>query len=194
MILVNRNVRAGEVTVSQYDDFVRGYGHIDYVMIASAMKAGNYYCISYARDEELFDGPKIVSPQRSYQNTFCFNDVPWYASADVYYITPKEPNISLKYVLALINSRLYFLWLYFKGKRKGEMLELYQKPLSEIPIKHISPDKQKPFIRLVDRILAAKARDASADVSGLEREIDELVYALYGLTREEIKLVEGATK
>ena len=44
----------------------------------------------------------------------------------------------------------------------------------------------------VDRILAAKQRDAEADVSALEREIDELVYALYGLTPEEIKTVEGA--
>ena len=46
--------------------------------------------------------------------------------------------------------------------------------------------------RLAARILAAKQRDAGADVSALEREIDELVYALYGLTPEEIQLVEGA--
>jgi len=46
----------------------------------------------------------------------------------------------------------------------------------------------------VDRILAAKARDAGADVSAWEREIDQLVYALYGLTPEEIKIVEGAAK
>jgi len=39
-----------------------------------------------------------------------------------------------------------------------------------------------------------KAQDASADVSALEREIDELVYALYALTPEEIKLVQGAAK
>ncbi len=45
-----------------------------------------------------------------------------------------------------------------------------------------------------DRILAAKQRDASADTSALEREIDELVYALYGLTPEEIKIVEDAGK
>ena len=45
-----------------------------------------------------------------------------------------------------------------------------------------------------DRILAAKQRDAKADVSALERELDELVYALYGLTPEEIKIVEGAGK
>ena len=49
-------------------------------------------------------------------------------------------------------------------------------------------------MRLGDRILAAKQRDAGADVSGLEGEIDQLVYALYGLTAEEIKIVEGAAK
>ncbi|MCX6913583.1 MAG: hypothetical protein WCK27_27560 [Verrucomicrobiota bacterium] len=48
--------------------------------------------------------------------------------------------------------------------------------------------------RLVDRILAAKQRDAKADTSVLEREEDELVYALYGLTPKEIKLVEDATQ
>jgi hypothetical protein len=46
--------------------------------------------------------------------------------------------------------------------------------------------------QLGGRILAAKAK-AAADTSKLERELDELVYALYGLTPEEIKIVEGAT-
>ena len=38
-----------------------------------------------------------------------------------------------------------------------------------------------------------KRIDAGADTSALEREIDELVYALYGLTPEEIKIVEEST-
>ncbi|MDE3098208.1 MAG: hypothetical protein KGJ88_01920 [Verrucomicrobiota bacterium] len=62
------------------------------------------------------------------------------------------------------------------------------------PMLAVSPEKQRPVERLVDRILAAKAKDAGADASGLEREIDELVYALYGLTPEEIKIVEGGAK
>ena len=45
-----------------------------------------------------------------------------------------------------------------------------------------------------DRILAAKQRDSGADVSALERELDELVYALYGLTPEEKALVQSAAK
>jgi hypothetical protein len=44
---------------------------------------------------------------------------------------------------------------------------------------------------LVDRILAAKKTDPTADTSALEAEIDQLVYKLYGLTDEEIAVVEG---
>lgn len=53
---------------------------------------------------------------------------------------------------------------------------------------------QAPIVALVDRILAAKQRDARADTSAMEQEIDRHVYALYGLTPEEIKIVEDAGK
>ncbi len=162
--------------------------------LSKASNLGAWWALSSARKDFDFSTPKIVSPQRSYANTFGYNEVPWYASADVYYITPKDPYVSLKYVLALLNSRLYFLWLYFKGKRKGEMLELYQKPLSDIPIKRIAPDEQKPFIKLVDRILVAKRQNPGADTTALEQEIDDLVYRLYGLTEAEKKIVEENTR
>ncbi len=42
-----------------------------------------------------------------------------------------------------------------------------------------------------ERMLAAKRANPQADTSPLEREIDELVYQLYGLTEEEIEIVEG---
>ena len=45
--------------------------------------------------------------------------------------------------------------------------------------------------KFVDRILEAKQAEAAADTSVLEREIDERVYRLYGLTAEEIGVVEG---
>jgi adenine-specific DNA-methyltransferase len=46
-------------------------------------------------------------------------------------------------------------------------------------------------VNLVDNILAAKRADPSADTSAWEREIDQLVYRLYGLTPEAIKIVKG---
>ena len=110
----------------------------------------------------------------------------------MYFITNPKPKVSLKFVLALLNSKLYFAWLYYKGKRKGEMMELYQKPLSEIPIKLITPQEQIPFVALVDKILEAKQRNIEADTSALEGKIDKLVYGLYGLKSAEITHVENA--
>lgn len=55
-------------------------------------------------------------------------------------------------------------------------------------------EQQRPIIQLVVKILAAKQRDAEADVSALELEIDKLVYALYALTPEEIQIVENVTQ
>lgn len=137
-----------------------------------------------------FSQEKVVAPQRCRRNLFGYNDIPWYASADVYFITRKDAGFSLKYILALLNSKLYFLWLYHKGKRKGEMLELYQQPLTEIPVKRVSVKEQNPFVDIVDRILTAKKRNSEADTTTWEREIDQLVYELYGLTNEEIAIVE----
>ena len=63
--------------------------------------------------------------------------------------------------------------------------------VEEIPVPKLSAAKQRPFIRLVDRILHAKTADPTADTSAEEAEIDRLVYALYGLTPAEVAAVEG---
>ena len=148
-----------------------------------------------------FESPKILVPYRSSSNIFGYNEIPWYGLTDIYFITSQNTEIQLKYVLALLNSKLYYQWLYHKGKRKGNTLELFYGPLSEIPIKKISGYEQKPFVNLVDKILSiTKDEDylqnphKQARVKELEREIDQLVYKLYGLTEEEIRIVEGEEK
>ncbi len=165
--------------------------------LKGALKRGRWDVISLPKIAIDFKGPKIVAPQRSPRNTFGYNEIPWYASADVYFITEKDKSISLKYILALLNSSLYYLWLYHRGKRKGESLELYQAPLSEIPIKKISENEQKTFIDIIDKILSITKSDdyltnslKQAKVKEYERQIDQLVYQLYGLTEEEIRIVE----
>lgn len=158
----------------------------------------DWWQLQWPRDNEIFINPKIVVPQRSMRNTFGYNEVPWFASADVYFITKKDQEFFLKYVLALLNSSPYYLWLYHRGKRKGEALELYQNPLAEVPIKKISALEQKRYIEIVDRILEItksddyqENNDKQALVKEYEKQIDLLVYALYGLTEEEIAIVEG---
>lgn len=62
--------------------------------------------------------------------------------------------------------------------------------IEQLPIKDITEKKQIPFFNFVDQILSAKKTNPAADTSVLEKEIDQLVYQLYGLTAEEIKIVE----
>ncbi len=50
------------------------------------------------------------------------------------------------------------------------------------------------LVKLVDQILDGKKSSPTADTSALEREIDSRVYRLYGLTKEEIKIVEEGAK
>jgi len=160
-----------------------------------------WWKLQWPRKKNIFEGAKIVVPQRSPRNTFGYNDIPWYASADVYFLTRKVNDISLKYLLALLNSKPFYLWLYYRGKRKGEMLELYQTPLSEIPIKKTAETDQKQFIEIVDKILAiSKSSDflensaKKEEVKKYEKQIDQLVYKLYDLTPEEIMIVETSYK
>ena len=101
----------------------------------------------------------------------------------------KTDKVNLKYLTALLNSRLIKFWLNYKGKKQGTNFQVDAEPLSQIPLKKISLKEQEPFIELVDNILTERKRDPE-----LECEIDMLVYELYGLTAEEKKIVDEATK
>ena len=161
-----------------------------------------WFALHRPREQWVFETQaKILVPYRCKSNIFGYSTKSLYSSRDVLFITEKDTSTSLKYVLALLNSRLYYFWLYRKGKRKGETLELVWQPLSEIPIKQISRTDQKPFISIADQILTiTKDEDylsnlsKQARVKELERQIDQLVYQLYGLTPEEIAVVEGSSK
>jgi type II restriction/modification system DNA methylase subunit YeeA len=54
--------------------------------------------------------------------------------------------------------------------------------------------RNESISELVDSILSATSKDPKANVSKLERQIDQLVYQLYGLTEEEIAVVEGKSQ
>jgi hypothetical protein len=147
-----------------------------------------WYILDRPREEWIFEGEKIVAPQRSRTNAFGFNDVSWYSSADVYYIKKKSPDFNLKYILALLNSKLFFTWLFYKGKRKGDMLELYQQPLSEIPIKWTSTVEQIVFAKIAEEIICRKSQ--AKETFHLEQQIDNLVYRLYDLSWDEVRVID----
>ncbi len=95
-----------------------------------------------------------------------------------------------RYLLAILNSKLIaFLMNIWSISRRGGYLEYKVQYIEKITIKNISEKEQRPFIELVERILAERKNDN--DTTELENQIDQLVYQLYDLTEEEIKIVEG---
>lgn len=106
-------------------------------------------------------------------------------------IISKDKNFSLKYLLALLNSRLFTYYLFEQSpKRSNKSYPSFSSELiKNIPIKEISFEDQQPFIDLVEKILELKK--LKMDITKLDEKIDNLVYKLYELTEEEIKIVEG---
>lgn len=153
--------------------------------LSTAKKYGVWWVIGL-RKLINYNAPKIVAPQRSKLNTFGYNEAEWFAASDVFFITEPKSGYHLKYILAILNSKLYYTWLYNKGKRKGQTLELIAKPLSEIPIKFAV--NQQIFINLIDQVLEFKNHNYKTEK--LENEIDNLVYRLYELTYDEVKIID----
>lgn len=121
------------------------------------------------------------------KNTFGFTNQAWYGASDVYYIHDNlNFKIDLKYLLAILNSKLIYFWLYNKGQRKGETLQLFKDPLSEIPI--VISDKKKKIVSIVEQIISTKKNEG--DITKLEGDIDNLVYRLYELSFDEVKEID----
>ncbi|GAA6866191.1 hypothetical protein CHC126_11100 [Helicobacter pylori] len=103
---------------------------------------------------------------------------------------------NLKLLTALLNSKL--ITFYFKNFCGGCILgksgyQYNKHALEKIPILKITPQNQKLAHKITDcakAILEAKEKDPKANTQELEKEIDALVYQLYNLTDEEIKIIE----
>lgn len=138
-------------------------------------------------------GRHIITPYRSKTSRFAITDGSTYGAGDIYLLTNIDNN-NVDFLLALLNSRLVYFWLYNRGKRKGGMLEFYQTPLSQIPIATATPEQKSAIEKLVHEIIDAKTAEPAADTTAQESQIDNLVYALYTLNPEEISVIEQATK
>ena len=96
-------------------------------------------------------------------------------------------TVDLKYLLGIMNSKYAPVLL---TNLRGGDYHIYPEHIRNIPIPTATPAQQQEIITLVDKILAEKKANSMADTSELEQEINKLVYSLYGLTKEEIIIVE----
>ena len=103
------------------------------------------------------------------------------------------PSVSLKYILALLNSNLLdYVLQRISTQFQGGFFSYARRYIEKLPIKIATAEIQQQLISLVDQILDAKRTAPDADVCELENEIDQIVYSLYDLTPAEIAIVKGA--
>ena len=97
-----------------------------------------------------------------------------------------KSKINEEFLLGILNSKL--LDWYFRKTSTNNHVNGYE--IEQLPIFKTSLKQQQPIITLVNQILSVKKENPQSDTSDLERKIDRLVYALYGLTEDEIKIIE----
>lgn len=158
------------------------------------------YGLHRARDEQFFKGEKIVSLRKTGEPCFTYTDFDCYVSQS--YNVIKTARFNLKFLTALLNSNVIKFWLRHKGKMQGNNFQVDKEPLLAIPLISVSSEEQAPLIALADQMLEIQSRlqQAFSDedkkllkqpAASIDNQIDKAVYKLYGLTEEEVKIVEG---
>jgi hypothetical protein len=101
-------------------------------------------------------------------------------------------NYSIQYILALLNSRLaewfYYWFVYNRAIRTMHFDKYY---IDKLPVKIIDPINQQNIINIVDQLLLVKKQCSNSNTSHFEQKLNHLIYKIYDLTEEEIKIIEG---
>lgn len=132
-----------------------------------------------------FEKEKIVWQAISKRIAFAYDSLgEYFCDVTTYFMTGNN----LKYILAILNSKL-FEYALLKIYLEGDTFKSKNAIIQNFPVPPIC-DTADSLVEIVDKIIATKQTNTSADTSALESEIDRIVYQLYGLTDEEIKIVE----
>jgi len=155
---------------------------------------------SHGRENNLvkFEQPKLSSMEicSSHPNV-CYNYDNIYHATTVYSWVKKESTKeSYEYLLAIANSNLLWWFLKTTGDTlQGDARRFKTNYLNPFPLpKFVASDEESKIVEKVQEVLSIKKNCPSTNTKELEKQIDQLVYELYGLTEEEIRIVEGEDK
>ncbi|HBS85672.1 MAG TPA: type II restriction endonuclease [Bacteroidales bacterium] len=138
----------------------------------------------------LFEGSKIIFPNLQNTNKFAFDDSGVYLNAPAVFLPSND-----KALLAVLNSKV--VWHFLKSVcviRSGGYIEVKPQYFEQIPVPVLEEKTKSKLIELVDKAIKERSENQKADIKIIEAEIDQLVYQLYGLTEEEIKIIESSFK
>ncbi|MEA4821410.1 MAG: TaqI-like C-terminal specificity domain-containing protein, partial [Erysipelotrichales bacterium] len=154
-----------------------------------------WYRYIYPKNLILFDNEKLVAPEISRKGNFSYDKKGgFYSTTTVYgYIKKNDVLESYKCLLGILNSNLFWWYLtntgtilanaYFRFKPD------YMKPFP-IPA-NIAKDIDQDIVKYVDKIMESKNNNSSQSTNIDEEKINKIVYSLYDLTDEEIKLIKS---
>ncbi len=135
-----------------------------------------------------FKKEKIIWTSISKINTFAYTNQEIFTNDKCFILTGNN----LKYLVSLLNSKLFFYYYKFDGIQLSSGYEFKKFKVENVPVKRIPKQQQKPFEILVDKIIELKKE--GKDTKELEDKIDRMVYKLYGLSNNEIKIIEESIK
>jgi hypothetical protein len=150
-----------------------------------------FYALHRERDEKIFTkAEKIVGVITGDRIVVSFDNDKIYPT-DGLYIFSANKKVDNKFLIAVLNSKLAtYLYRLFSLEEGRVLAQIKPSILKDIPLPEVSPLAQKPFIEKVNKIIALKSKDAEYDTPQIENEINQMVYQLYGLTEEEVEIVE----
>ncbi len=173
--------------------------------------ARRWWQLHWPREESLWRSPKIVALQMAARPAFVPATKPVYVpfSANVF-VPHADTREHLHYLTALLDSRLLWKWYAHHAKRRGVGLEINGHVLARTPVRRIDfshpadRSRHDRLVVLVERMLRLnrdlrEARDAErAEIAGrishVDRQIDSLVYELYGADDADVAIVETGTR
>ena len=157
-------------------------------------KRFNWFFMHWPRNKGIFKSgtEKRITQVRCECPKFCYTKGEFYGSRALFFI--QTTRWDMKALIGILNSKLIEFWLRNKGKIQGVLLKLDKDPLLNIPLPSPSVKDNNKLLQeisiLAERIIIVKQNNNLTDTSALESEIDQIVYRLYGLTEEEIAIIE----
>ena len=153
---------------------------------------GEFYAMMYFDLPSDFEKAEIVTPALTKEPNFALNDEGALfigGTAGIIGICPKTNKHAL---LGILNSKMFAYYLQTQPIKSGGYRQMSVNGLSKFPIPKENKKTESEIAARVMQVLKAKSK--SQDTLELERQIDDLVFELYGITDEEKKIIEESLK
>lgn len=144
------------------------------------------------RVPDFFEGDKILIRQIPAKESLIASFIKETFVVDqTAYIAKPKSELDILFYLGILNSKLLF-WYFQNINNEFDQLfpKIKVKEFNALPVPNVEYTR-KEISSIVSNILELKTRDKKSDISQLENQIDQLVYQLYELTEEEIKIIEN---